>query len=134
MTPSTAAFIEGVVEAAPSLRQVFDEHRHAYDGAVLPHLFMQDVTRWVLQQAGRPLFPREVQSLLEFFEAALEPEERVRKVFPALDIAASGLLWHEFLSDLGGWRGRRVALHLGAKSKREWRGLHPWPRTHRTGA
>lgn len=128
MTPSTAAFIEGVVEAAPSLRHVFDEHSSDYDGDVLPHLFMQDVTRWVLEQARRPRFPSEVQSLLDFFESSLEPEEDVRSEFPAFDIAASGLLGHEFFSDLAGWRGRRVALHLGPKSKREWRAFHPWPR------
>lgn len=127
MTPSTAAFIEGVVEAAPSLRHVFDEHRRDYDGDVLPHLFMHDVTRWVLEQAGQPRFPSGVKSLLEFFESSSEPEEAVRNEFPALDIAASGLLWHEFFSDLDGWRGRPVARHLGAWSKREWRAFHPWP-------
>lgn len=126
MTLSTAAFIEGVVEAAPSLRQVFDDHREFYGEYMSPYLFMADVTRWVLQAADRLRFPAEAQSLLDFFEVSLVPLQPVRRGFPVvLEIAPSDLLWHEFFPDLEGWRGRRVVRHLGPNGKREWRAFHP---------
>ena len=89
----------------------------------MPYLFMSDVRRWVLDAAGPPRFPADAQSLLNFFEALLVPLEPVRPGFPVVVDLASDLLDHEFFPDLVGWRGRRVAYHLGPNGRREWRGL-----------
>lgn len=43
---TTSSFITALAGAEPALTAVLDEHRAAYE-AVLPHVFMGDVTRWL---------------------------------------------------------------------------------------
>ena len=45
---SVGQLVQDLVSAAPALDAVLAEHRAEFDGEVLPHLFMADVTRWLV--------------------------------------------------------------------------------------
>jgi hypothetical protein len=47
--------VQDIVTAAPALRSVLAEHRAEFEGKLLPHLFMADVTRWLV--AAGPAAP-----------------------------------------------------------------------------
>jgi hypothetical protein len=47
--PSTIAWVNKLLEQVPELRHVYDEHIHNND-ELLPHVFLGDVTRYVVQQ------------------------------------------------------------------------------------
>ena len=53
--------VQDIVSAAPALDAVLTEHQAEFDGALLPHLFIADVTRWLV--AAGPSAP--VLAILE---------------------------------------------------------------------
>jgi hypothetical protein len=77
--PDAVAFCERLAELAPELGALLTEHREG-DGETLPHLFMGDVTREVVNEflAGREMPLRTVAGWLEEqYPTASEPVEDV---------------------------------------------------------
>lgn len=61
------AFVGALVHRFPVLLPLLQEHLDDYDG-LLPHVFLGDVTRWVLGHIESPA-DSEVGAVLVFFEA-----------------------------------------------------------------
>jgi hypothetical protein len=94
MTTSAAAArcITQLLERVPELRAVYDEHVHDYD-ELLPHVFLGDVTRYVVQQV------RSGETTLS--------TERIRRILESVEqYLASGdeeveeLVWVSFAENL----------------------------------
>ena len=64
------AFVETLVARVPALRPVLDEHVRDHD-CVLPHVFMGDVTRFVVEQATADGDLSSVNSILDILENGL---------------------------------------------------------------
>jgi hypothetical protein len=69
-------FIEELLNVEPALREVFDQHIRD-NGEVLPHVFMGDVTRFVISAAARrnsadPTLPKLIHFLETRFAVAGE--------------------------------------------------------------
>jgi hypothetical protein len=72
---NSEAFARRLLAAAPELTPVYEEHLRDNFGETLGHVFMGDVTRWVVEACGK-CAPEEVLSppvgaLLSFFEQEL---------------------------------------------------------------
>lgn len=68
--PLGETFIEKLLLVAPELNTVYDEHV-ADNDMLLPHVFMGDVTRFVVDQASGVRNLSVVQRILDYFETEL---------------------------------------------------------------
>lgn len=67
MRAAEVAFVGALVHRFPILVPLLQEHLDDYDG-LLPHVFLGDVTRWVLGR-GLPSGSSEARAVLDFIEA-----------------------------------------------------------------
>jgi len=67
---TTASFIEELLRRVPDLKPIYDEHLFDND-ALLPHVFMGDVTRFSVAGAGNPRMEASITNLLEHLEDGL---------------------------------------------------------------
>jgi hypothetical protein len=69
-------FIQEVLSRSPGLRASYEEHLADYD-ELLPHVFMGDVTRYIMGMGGNSTaesameIEKELSELLDLFEASL---------------------------------------------------------------
>jgi hypothetical protein len=68
---TNASLIEGMLRRVPQLKALYDEHMTDHD-ALLPHVFMGDVTRFAIAEAERPGSQASVTALLEHLEDGLK--------------------------------------------------------------
>lgn len=68
---TTVAFIESLLRLVPDLMPIYEEHLTDND-TLLPHVFMGDVTRFVISKANDPRGRNGVAELLAYLEAGLE--------------------------------------------------------------
>ena len=72
-SPAVTRCIDQLLERVPELRAVYEEHVHDYD-ELLPHVFLGDVTRYVVQRvrSGETTFSTEpIRRVLESIEQYL---------------------------------------------------------------
>jgi hypothetical protein len=65
------AFVGAFCFRFPELMPQLQEHIDDYDG-LLPHVFMADVTRWMLQRFHDDPSDPTIRQVLDFFETAFE--------------------------------------------------------------
>lgn len=72
---SSEAFAKRLLAAAPELTPVYQEHLRDNSGETLGHVFMGDVTRWIVEachkSAADEVLSPPVGALLSFFEQEL---------------------------------------------------------------
>lgn len=67
-------FIEGLLRVAPELKGAYEEHLFD-NNMLLPHVFMSDITRFVIAAAERRDDRAIVQRILDYFENELKAGE-----------------------------------------------------------
>lgn len=67
-------FVERLLRVAPELKGTYDEHL-ADNDMLLPHVFMGDVTRFIVTAASSASGYPVVQRVLNYFESELRAEE-----------------------------------------------------------
>jgi hypothetical protein len=65
------AFVGALCYRYPLLLELLQEHLDDYDG-VLPHVFMGDLTRWVVQRFHDDASDETLRQVLDFLESAFE--------------------------------------------------------------
>jgi hypothetical protein len=71
--PTQREFVEELLRRVPALQPAYEDHLRDNE-ELLPHVFMGDVTRWVIEHARQPEHRRAVAALLAYFESALATE------------------------------------------------------------
>src|ERR1700723_1169174 len=71
MSAYDVAFVGALCWRFNELMSLLREHLSDYE-TVLPHVFMGDVTRWVIQLYQSGSAPRELREVLDFIEEAFE--------------------------------------------------------------
>jgi hypothetical protein len=78
---SLAAFLRSLVDAAPQLEATLLEHKRANRGRVLSHVFMGDVTRFVIEHASDPSYEAVLVELIGKLETGLrEGSDQVKEL------------------------------------------------------
>lgn len=82
MRAAVVAFVGALVYRFPELLEVLQEHLEDQAGEVLPHVFMGDVTRWLVRRflaAGRN--DATLREILSFMEGAFKSDrEEVKEL------------------------------------------------------
>jgi hypothetical protein len=112
---STAVFVDRLVNEVPELAEVYRQHL-ADCGLLLPHVFMGDVTRYVVSQVMSSSPTEPVSRILNLLERGLQSDDQQVKEL-------IGVSFIENLSD------EEVALHrllpqFGEALRREVRSIH----------
>jgi hypothetical protein len=68
---NNTSFIEELLQKVPPLKNIYDEHLNEND-TLLPHVFMGDVTRFVIAEAANPKRQETITSLLEYLEEGIQ--------------------------------------------------------------
>ena len=90
--PYTAAFVEGLVRDVPQLSDAYREHLNDNFGELLPHVFLGDVTRWVVAVSQKRTDHDALATLLARMDAILsDPSHPCRELVLA-----------SFVENLGG--------------------------------
>lgn len=69
MRAAEVAFVGALVHRVPVLRPLLQEHLNDYD-ALLPHVLMGDVTRWVINEFETDGQSEVLRAVLEFIESS----------------------------------------------------------------
>lgn len=69
MRAAEVAFVGALVHRFPLLRPLLQEHLDDYD-ALLPHVFLGDVTRWVTNEFATGGRSEALRAVLEFIESS----------------------------------------------------------------
>lgn len=102
MSAATVRFVHELVERFPALKPLLTEHMKDNFGEVLPHLFMADVTRWVIAAFLADEWAQLVP-LLSFLEHAYEKDGPVIE-----ELISVSFLEHLPRPDEAGWKIRNL--------------------------
>jgi len=110
MSETTIAFVKGLVARFPGLVAGFDEHREDNFGAILPHVFFGELTRYVVKLGEREAWS-ELQAILDHLE----------ETFAAGGGELTTLISVSFLENLprGGESIARILAMMGPRLERE---------------
>jgi hypothetical protein len=72
MATTGMQIVRGLADQTPDLASLFAEHKADNNGEVLPHVFMGDVTRWVVSLAGDSRRKTKLRRVLDFLNAEFE--------------------------------------------------------------
>ena len=67
-------FIEDLLEKVPALVPIYDEHLRDYD-TLIPHVFLGDVTRFVVALVNESPLSNELKAVLDVLEVAMSKED-----------------------------------------------------------
>lgn len=111
--PSTIACVNKLLEQVPELRPVYDEHIHDNDD-LLPHMFLGDVTRYVVQQvrSGDMGPTKPVSRILEFFEWCMVSSDDQVKELVSVSFVENLAEHDDVLARLKGLIGPKLAQEL----------------------
>jgi len=75
MTETQIQFLRGLAGKSPELIGLLAEHQMYNKGEILPHVFMGDLTRWLLSVCEDPHRAPEVENVLDFLDNEFERDE-----------------------------------------------------------
>ncbi len=70
MSEATVALVNSLVASFPGLRGSLADHIEENYGEMLPHVFFGDVTRYIIDLAGKPEASSELRKILDHLEEA----------------------------------------------------------------
>ncbi len=103
---STITYINKLIDQVPELRYVYDEHIHDND-ELLPHVFLGDVTRYVVQQVrlGETGSAKPVERILSILDQGMGSSDEQVKELISVSFVENLVEHDEVLASLNGLIG-----------------------------
>jgi hypothetical protein len=111
--PPTIVCIQHLLDQVPELRPLYEEHLHDYD-ELLPHVFLGDVTRYVVQQvrSGDTCPSKLVKRILESLEQCMASGDERAKELVSVSFIENLANHSDVLAKLYGQLGPNLSTEL----------------------